>query len=99
MRKAPDKTSPVTYRLSKYLIVRMAQTNHKRSHCGATGIGEEFRGCGINFHTPYDAFLVQKNVVQHKLRSSAAGAKRSESAEGSRDPHNCLFYRLSPRRA
>jgi hypothetical protein len=58
-----------------------AQTNHKRSHCGATGMGEKFRRCGISFHASYDAFLLQENVVQHKLGSSAAGAKRSGSAE------------------
>jgi hypothetical protein len=34
MRKAPDRTSPATYRLSKCLIVAYeAQTNHKRPHC------------------------------------------------------------------
>jgi hypothetical protein len=55
-----------------------------------------FPGCGINFHASYAAFLVQENVVQHKLRSNAAGAKRSESTEGSREPARLSILSAEP---
>ncbi len=83
------------YRLSKCLIVR---TRHRPTtnapSAGATGIGEEFPSCGINFHASYTAFPVQENVVQHTLRRSAAGAKRSESAERSREPAQLTAYSI-----
>lgn len=70
-----------------------AQTNHKRSQCRATGMREELPGCGINFHASYAALLVQENVVQHKFRTIAAAAKRSESGRKNRvNPDNSLFY-------